>query len=978
MYNKNNIYLVSDCILNHRNPLSTIYCNKCEKVVCLDCHLFSNYKNKGHKEAILNNLQNTHPITDQPHLSGFYVYTDILNTMNPNIIIDKECIAIIPKKNYLLKIMRVYNIKGNGEFVLKQIIPIKNAQIVEKELKSVKNEYELMDKMKEISILSYHYGSNENAVEMLMENWGKPLNKIDFWKLKEKELFQIVREYCEALQTMNYKGIYHGDIKMENIILNEQSYIPKFIDYGMSSQLSSEELFLLRTATRMANNWEHLKGWTSHMAPTELLQYLNEEEDKSRIITYCLSKIDVFCLGFTLFRMITQSDYQYMKKLQDLRSSIQTEKHFHEEIKNTLAKSLSSLPWNEEFKSKLEQIILLSLQPVELRPNALEFFTIIQLFDTLPITQFISLCQTVTIVQSTKIQKLISFNSLNMDIINICNRGIEYEKGLILCSELEIILKDIFGEDYYKNTREYMINCEHFGTLLSQKGDYSRSREYTESVIKLGEQLLTPMHPTLFTLYNDLGGVLGELGLYEEAENMRKKTLNLEKQVNGDKAHPDVAISYNNLGALYETQCKYELTKENYTQALNQRLEIFGDKPHEDIATSYNNLGYLNNAIANYKTAEVFYNKSLAINKQLYGEKAHPDITCSYNNLGVLYTNQSIYKKAEEMHIMALNQRLELFGNNPHSGVALSYSNLGSVYESQGKYKEGEKYYLKALNIRKQIHGERAHPHVADSYNNLGTLYDSQEDYKRAEEMYIKSLNLSLELYGKDKPHADVSRSYNNLGLVHDEQGDYNRAEEYYKKALNINIQIHEGKDHPDIAIGYDNLGSVYSSQGDIIRAEEMYTKALEQLLRIFGNNTPHKDIAYSYNNLGLFYCDQLGDYERALQYLTKAADMIYLIHHQDNSHPDVILYFDNLAYVRDEYKNSLNDPGYHLYELFIESLISFGYLNGQTQYKINKFNEYYSAISTHLQHLFHKYILYVGNSEREVLLSKIPGMYIT
>ena len=977
MYNKNNIYLVSDCILNHRNPLSTIYCNKCEKVVCLDCHLFSNYKNKGHKEAILNNLQNTHPITDQPHLSGFYVYTDVLNTMNPNIIIDKECIAIIPKENYLLKIMKLYNTKGNGEFVLKQIIPIKNTKSLEKELKNARNEYELMDTMKKISILSYHYGSNENAFEMLMENWGKPLNKIDSWKLKENELFQIIREYCYALYIMNYNGIYHGDIKMKNIILNEQIYIPKFIDYGISSQLSHEELFLIRTATINENNWEHLKGWTSHMAPTEILQYLNNEEDKSRIITYCLSKIDVFCLGFTLFCMITQSDYHYMKKLQALRSANQTEKLFYIEIKNTLAKSLSSLPWNKEFKSKLEQIILLSLQPVELRPNALEFFTIIQLFDTLPINQFKSLCQTATTDQSTKIQKLISYNSLNMEICDICNLGIEYEKGLKLCSELEIILKDIFGENYYKNTREYMIICEGFGTLLYQKYDYTRSREYKERAIKLGEQLLTPMHPALFGLYNDLGFVLEHLGLYEEEENMRKKSLNLNKQLYGNKAHPDVAISYNNLGLFYYTKCKYELAKENYTQALNQRLEIFGDKAYQDIAYSYNNLGYLYKEIADYKTAEVFYYKSLAINKQLYGEKAHPQIAHSYNNLGIFYSNKSNYKKAEEMLIMSLNQRLELFGNNTHSDVADSYNNLGSVYHHQGKYKEGEKYYLKALNIRKQIHGERAHPHVANSYNNLGGLYDSQKDYKRAEEMHIKSLNLNLELYGKDYPHDHVSCSYNNLGLVYNNLGDYKQAEEYYKKALNILKQIHGEKDHPAIASTYNNLGKVYYSQGDIIRAEEMLTKALEQRLRIFGNNTPHENIARSYNTLGMFYDEQMGDYERALQYLTKAAHMIYLIHHQDNSHPHVITMFNNLAAVREEYKNSLNDPGYYLYESFIKSLISFGYLNGQTQYKMNKFNKYYSVISTHFMHLFHKYLFYVGNREREFLLSKIPGIYI-
>ena len=115
----------------------------------------------------------------------------------------------------------------------------------------------------------------------------------------------------------------------------------------------------------------------------------------------------------------------------------------------------------KNLKSKLEQIILLSLQSVELRTNALEFFTIIQLFNTLPINEFLSLCQTVATDQSTKIQKLITFNLLNVKIINICHRVIEYEKGLKLCSESEIIRKDIFGEDYYKNKSEYIIICSH-------------------------------------------------------------------------------------------------------------------------------------------------------------------------------------------------------------------------------------------------------------------------------------------------------------------------------------------------------------------------------------------------------------------------------------------------------------------------------------------------------------------------------------
>ena len=934
--------------------MSTIYCKKCDKVVCLDCHLFSYYKNQGHKEAIrqiINDLQNTHPKTDQPHLPGFYVYTDVLNTMNPNIIIDKECIAILPKKNYLLKIMRVYNTKENGEFVLKQIIPIKDKRIVEKEIQSAKNEFELMDEMKEFSILSYHCGSNESAFEMLMENWGKPLDKINFHKLKEKELFQVIREYCEVLKKMNDRGIYHGDIKMENMILNELNYIPKFIDYGISSDLSDdEEIFVIKTTTRNENNWEYLKGWTSHMAPTELLQYLNPEVDKYRIITYCLSKIDVFCLGLTLFYMITQSDYKYMKKLQTLRSSILTEEQFCAEIEITLIEFLSSSPWNKEFTSKLVQIIKVCLQRVELRPNALELFPIIQLFDNLPLDQFSSLCQTVTTDQSVKIQELMYFNSLNVTIINIRNRRVKFEEGLRLCAKAEIKLKDIFGENYYKNTREYLHICDHFGTLYDQKGDDTRNCiKYAEIALQLGEQLLTPMHPTLFELYGRMAVVLQNLGLYEDSENMRKKVLNLRKQLYGDKAHPDVAISYNNLGFFYYSQCKYELAKENFTEALNQDLEIFGDKPHEHIATSYNNLGGVYKDLAEYKKEEVFNNKSLAISKQLYGEKAHPHIALNYNNLGVLYNNQSNYTKAEEMHIKALNQRLELYGNRLHPDIARSYNNLGYANQSQGKYKEGEKYHKKALNIYKHIHGERAHPDIALSYNNLGTIYGEQKDYKRAEEMHIKALNQRLELYG-DNPHAEVSDSYNTLGVVCGNQGDNKRAKQYYMKALDIEKQIHGEKDNPNIARCYNNLGMVYFSQGDIIRTEEMLTKALEQRLRIFGNNTPHKDIANSYSNLGVFYKVK-DDYERALEYLTKSVDMISLIH-KNNSHSDVILYSNTLAYVSEEYKNSQNDPGYYLYKSFIKFVKSFGYLNTLAQYKLNKFNEYYSAISIYFIYL--------------------------
>ena len=56
--------------------------------------------------------------------------------------------------------------------------------------------------------------------------------------------------------------------------------------------------------------------------------------------------------------------------------------------------------------------------------------------------QFFSLCQTGTTDQSIKIQKSISFNLLNGERFNICNTGIEYEKGLKLCSRIIIRIQE--------------------------------------------------------------------------------------------------------------------------------------------------------------------------------------------------------------------------------------------------------------------------------------------------------------------------------------------------------------------------------------------------------------------------------------------------------------------------------------------------------------------------------------------------------
>ena len=745
------------------DPLSTINCDKCKEEVCIDCHLFLFYRKSevNHAAAIhkiLNNLKKTQPKSDElssheicvstktkNNLAGFYLYTDVLKTMNPNLIIDPECIAIIPKRNYLLKIMKIYNIEFSGEFVLKQMLPIKDQRIVKKVIENATNEFKLMETMTgsfRNSILSYHHGSNESASEILMENWGKPFNRINFRELKERDFFQIIRECVNALDEIHSSNMYHGDIKMENIILNEKCYVPKFIDYGISSKLLLEsDIIAPRIARRKKNNMEYYKGLTYHMAPTELLQYENPTEDENREITYSLSQSDVFCLGFTIFCMITKCSYKVLKELQILRSSISTENKFYTETKRILVESLSHSNWNKEFTSKLEQIIMVCLGPVFSRPDTLHLYPMFQLFDTLPVDQFIDLCD--SFYESTEIVDLIGFAKINQEIVNIREEEIKYEEGLKLCAKAVKKLKKIFGENYLK-TREYLLICEHYGKLLKQKCQFEESEKYYERAIQLADKLLTPLHPLLTLLYDHLEALLNTKGKYNEAEVMGTKSVDIARQIHGDKAHPDIASSYNNLASTYTNQDKYELAKEMYTLALNQELELYGLYT-ERIAITYANIGTLSHKLGNHKVAEENLKKALNILELIYVEN-YPNVATFYSNLAAVYDSQGDLK-GEEMHTKALELRLRLYGDTPHVHVAHSYNNLGTFFsEQKGDYERALECATKATDIILLIHQKNtSHPKVILYFHNLSAIRNKHKSYLsnpgvHLYESFIKSL----------------------------------------------------------------------------------------------------------------------------------------------------------------------------------------------------------------------------------------------
>lgn len=129
----------------------------------------------------------------------------------------------------------------------------------------------------------YNFNFFRNKLEIYLEKGKKNLNQY-MYKNQEMKLSDIRNISCQIFKGIAYcseKGIYHCDVKPENIIFTRDKW--KLLDFGLS-------LYDIRRAPRLKHS--NIQSW-SYRAP-EIIAEKNFYD----------SKIDVFSLGIILFELI--------------------------------------------------------------------------------------------------------------------------------------------------------------------------------------------------------------------------------------------------------------------------------------------------------------------------------------------------------------------------------------------------------------------------------------------------------------------------------------------------------------------------------------------------------------------------------------------------------------------------------------------------------------------------------------------------
>jgi eukaryotic-like serine/threonine-protein kinase len=135
---------------------------------------------------------------------------------------------------------------------------------------------------------------------------------------------------------------------------------------------------------------------------------------------------------------------------------------------------------------------------------------------------------------------------------------------------------------------------------------------------------------------------------------------------------------------------------------------------------------------------------------------------------------------------------------------------LALAYEREGKITEAEKAYQQAI---------QAHPNSRDCYNNFGAFYLGRTQYEKALDMYHNAIRIAPEWYA----------TYSNVGVIYNETGQYDKAIDPLQKSIAL---------RPSYA-GYVNLGVSYFGLNKYSEAAEAYQQAAKldpQQYVIWGN----------------------------------------------------------------------------------------------------------------------------------------------
>lgn len=677
---------------------------------------------------------------------------------------------------------------------------------------------------------------------------GQPLDDYcDAHRLGIRERIELFRKVLEAVDHAHRRLIVHRDIKPANILVDADG-VPKLLDFGIAKILESS-----------GEGPDATRDVTGPLGRVMTPSFASPEQVLGKPVGLAS---DVYSLGVTLYQLLCGSPPYRVEDATPAgieRTVCETEppppsKTVVDGGEAAADRGTTAAELRKTLSGELDDILLTALakDPEQRYPTAERFSADLRRWlEGLPV---MAVRQTWTY----RTGKLIRRNKAAV------GAAAAFVVLLLAYAASVTFLAERLEEERDAARRERDRATQTVGFLedifrISDPGETRGNRITAREILDWGaekaERELDGRPELQADLFDVIGVVYHNLGLYDQAESLLDRALALRRRA-GSPA--EVAATLNHLAKVRHDLGRYDEAEPLYRES----LDIARDSAPEGdaaVAQNLNDLAMLARDQGDYDRAEGLAREALEMRRRVFGGE-QPEVSAALHNLGTVLYRKGDYDAAEKLFREALEMDRSIRGGL-HPDVAASLSSLGALFRQTNRPKEAEQSFEEALGIIRELYRDR-HTGIADNLRNLAEIRREQSRLDEAEEYLEEALRLDRELFGAK--HPNVAADLNLLGMLLQQRGDDPGAERRFSEALVMRRELlPEGS--PPIANSLLGLGSVYTNTGRPAQAEPLLSEALE----IFRGALPddHWQIAETRAFLGLCLAllDRFADAEEVL-----------------------------------------------------------------------------------------------------------------
>jgi len=256
---------------------------------------------------------------------------------------------------------------------------------------------------------------------------------------------------------------------------------------------------------------------------------------------------------------------------------------------------------------------------------------------------------------------------------------------------------------------------EHLLSELERMEDLEENLEMVplyDEALKLSKDIYGDYNLKTLEIYNNYGGHLRNLGLYDKAEQLLREAIVCAEHVRG-VSHPDYATTIVNLANLLRMMKQYEESESLFKRALALYGNTIGNK-HFLYVGAANNLGLLYFDMGKKEEALPYF---LHCIKELEGKAEYKiPYAITLHNLVEIYKYQGKRQLAKD----TLKKEIAIYKEMQYEGTVLyaaALNSLGIIYYEEGDYEAAYREMKESVDIARVHLGEASESYKHGSKN---------------------------------------------------------------------------------------------------------------------------------------------------------------------------------------------------------------------------------------------------------------------